>query len=86
MGDNKYKSSHIAKGLCRECSNHAMPLKGECKTHLNNKRLRSRIQGKKNYKTRVEEGYCPRCNDKLNPDMDAGKIYCLNCREYRRHN
>ena len=27
------------------------------------------------------EGRCRRCSKKLDPDADAGKLECLNCRE-----
>jgi len=29
----------------------------------------------------VAEGRCIRCSKKLDPDCDAGKKQCLNCRE-----
>lgn len=80
MGSLFYKRTHEKKGLCRDCSRPAYPLR-YCLKHRSKRRLDNRKNNKKFYKMYANNGCCVRCSVKKHPDMDRGFKLCLNCRE-----
>ena len=91
MGNQKYKQSHRAKGLCYECSELAAPGRVRCWRHLMSHIVNDKNWNKrnpdymknymKNYRVRMkEEGRCPACSAPLlQEDIAAGKVTCENC-------
>jgi hypothetical protein len=71
------RAKNKAKGLCCHCPKEVVPGQTRCQVHLDYQRLLGVIR-RDRYKL---DNKCPRCAKTLQPDMDIGKICCLNCRE-----
>ena len=92
MGNKKYKQKHRELGLCLYCSDPVHEVGQFCLKHT-----RTRIKNNKAYRIkhlekytasdnlrkqrRRDNGQCTGCSVPLDPDADAGRITCVNCRE-----
>jgi hypothetical protein len=90
--DQRYREKHRAAGLCLFCSIPIEPGRTRCKYHLAKDYVSTRIyrhnhpdhihERNKRVRERYRyEGRCQKCGLRLNPDMDAEFVTCLNCRE-----
>ena len=90
---SRYNIKLKKNGLCRRCRKPAYPGKVYCAYHLemNNKFAQnspnygknSKENNKRLRKRRVENRECLECGVPLDPDADFGKMYCMNCRDYK---
>ncbi len=79
-GRNRGKKKE-ATGKCAKCSDWALPGKTLCTKHAELKREYNQKVRKARMQRMKDEGRCTRCTEKLHPQMDEGKLTCLNCRE-----
>ena len=75
--NDEYRNDHQKKGLCRGCTNPIKPGHFFCAVCLEKRRVKS-FNSRNRYR---EEGRCTSCSMQLNPEMDAGHVRCLFCRE-----
>ena len=88
----KWRKNHKELGLCGQCNkpkhkwlslcleHHRRHLKANVE-YLKRHPNRTRERGAKKRKLCKETGRCPKCYGTLRPDMDNGRVQCLNCRE-----
>jgi hypothetical protein len=72
----KWQKKQKLNGKCEKCveiATHGLL----CLKH----RLQYRELDKKRKRKRVEQGVCLTCSAPLHPEMDGGRVTCLNCRE-----
>lgn len=70
-----YKFKHKILGLCWYCPNKAEEGKTRCSKCAS--KDREYINNVK--KKRTQEGKCPKCGYKLNPEIDGNKKHCYLC-------
>ena len=71
----------LKMGKCEKCGNKAEPNKPLCTQCNERMRIKNRVKNAARYKRCKEEHRCPRCTYPLDPEIDAGHICCINCRE-----
>jgi predicted RNA-binding Zn-ribbon protein involved in translation (DUF1610 family) len=91
-----YRARQKAKGLCPSCGEKAVEGRTNCAYHAKQcidaswrfwqrngaiMRERNRIASISKRLKRKDEGRCTRCGMPLWPDVDAGRVKCINCRE-----
>ena len=86
-----YRARNAAKGLCRDCSNPALPGETRCALCNSKQRWRHREWYAKNRKRQRErqqrlkelykaEGRCTKCSGVLDSEADFGYVTCITCR------
>jgi len=94
MGNSKYKQKHRELGLCENCSAPVYRDRILCLKHIRSKNKSSKQYYVNNTqkasialeRTRTmyrDNNKCVSCSAPLDPDIDDGKICCMNCRWHR---